>query len=81
MRSEMKQYFDNYLKKSGLGFEPNKIKFVQLLFLLFLGLKLANCIGWSWWWVFAPMWGHAIIMIVALGCVGYKEFKHKYERN
>ena len=23
---------------------------------LFIGLKLADVIAWSWWWVFAPIW-------------------------
>jgi hypothetical protein len=29
---------------------------LYLLFLLFLGLKLAGEIGWSWWWVTLPLW-------------------------
>ena len=32
--------------------------FWQLLLLLFIGLKLAGYIDWSWWWVFAPAWGY-----------------------
>ena len=28
-----------------------------LLFLVFLVLKLAAVIDWSWWWVTAPLWG------------------------
>lgn len=28
-----------------------------LLTVLFIGLKLTGFIGWSWWWVLAPMWG------------------------
>lgn len=27
-----------------------------LLFVLFLGLKLAKIVTWSWWWIFAPLW-------------------------
>lgn len=34
------------------------------LFLLFLGLKLANVITWSWWWVFSPLWIPLTIVIV-----------------
>lgn len=26
------------------------------LFLVFLVLKLTGVIGWSWWWVTAPLW-------------------------
>ena len=31
------------------------LTFTQALFLLFLGLKLAGSIQWSWWAVFAPI--------------------------
>ena len=27
-----------------------------LLTVLFVGLRLANIITWSWWWVLAPLW-------------------------
>lgn len=33
-----------------------KVGFTGLLFLLFLGLKLADVITWSWIWVAAPLW-------------------------
>jgi hypothetical protein len=33
-----------------------------LIFVLFLGLKLAKIIDWSWWWVFAPLWGPLAII-------------------
>ena len=29
---------------------------VSALTLMFLGLKLADKIDWSWWWVFSPIW-------------------------
>lgn len=36
-------------------------------FLLFLGLKLAHLIDWSWWWVTAPIWiPIAIILFVGI---------------
>jgi len=35
---------------SGMGCFP-------VLFLIFLVLKLTGLIAWSWWWVFAPLWG------------------------
>ena len=28
-----------------------------LMGVLFVGLKLAGVIDWSWWWVTAPFWG------------------------
>lgn len=33
------------------------VSFLSLLFLTFLILKLCGVIGWSWWWVTAPLWG------------------------
>ena len=41
-----------------------------LLFLLFLGLKLAGIITWSWWWVTAPLWGALALILVVLVCMG-----------
>lgn len=37
-----------------------------LLLVLFVGLKLANVIDWSWWWVTAPFW-----VPLALALIGY----------
>lgn len=46
--------------------------FFEMLLLLFLGLKLGNVITWSWWWVFAPLWGPvALLGIVVLVMVIY----------
>ena len=45
------------------------VSFLELLFLLFLGLKLANLINWSWVWVFAPLWIPAIGVLIILGVV------------
>lgn len=37
------------------------------LFVLFLGLKLAHVIEWSWWWVTAPLWAPlALFVFIAL---------------
>lgn len=32
------------------------VSIIGLLGLLFVGLKLANIITWSWWLVLAPFW-------------------------
>ena len=32
------------------------IGFLGMLAILFIGLKLAGVISWSWWWVLAPIW-------------------------
>ena len=44
------------------------IGLVGATFLVFLVLKLTGNIAWSWWWVTAPLWGGAllIVAIVAL---------------
>jgi hypothetical protein len=31
------------------------MKFLSLLTILFVGLKLTNHIDWSWWWVMSPL--------------------------
>lgn len=41
-------------------------QFFGLLFLLFLGLRLAGIIDWPWIWVFAPLWIPATIVIVGV---------------
>lgn len=45
---------------------------LSLMFLVFLVLKLAG-IGavaeWSWWWVTAPLWGGAALVVLGLLCV------------
>lgn len=38
--------------------------FGGLLTLLFIGLKLTGHIDWSWWWVLAPVWLPALIVII-----------------
>ena len=34
--------------------------------ILFIALKLTNVINWSWWWVLAPFWGGAALIIAIL---------------
>lgn len=43
-----------------------KIGFGGVLFLVFLVLKLTETIDWSWWWVTAPLWGVAVLVVVVL---------------
>ena len=40
--------------------------FLNLLFLVFLVLKLTNVITWSWWWVTAPLWIPVALVVVCL---------------
>ena len=44
-----------------------KISFTTLLTVLFIGLKLAGYISWSWVWVLYPLWISAIIYVVFIG--------------
>lgn len=40
--------------------------FLPALTIVFITLKLTNYITWSWWWIFAPLWGpFAFALIVA----------------
>lgn len=40
--------------------------FLALLTLVFLVLKLTGVIGWSWWWVFSPLWLPAALVIAII---------------
>ena len=42
------------------------IGFVGLLTIVFVTLKLCGVITWSWWWVLAPLWISASILIPLL---------------
>lgn len=44
--------------------------FCNLLFLVFLVLKLTKVINWSWWWVTAPIWGPLALVVAILIVVG-----------
>ena len=43
------------------------ICFLGLLTILFIALKLTGYIAWSWWWVLAPIWIPAAIVLVIFG--------------
>ena len=40
-----------------------------LLFVVFLVLKLTDVISWSWWWVTAPLWIPAALVLLILAGV------------
>lgn len=42
------------------------IGFLDLLTILFIGLKVANIIQWSWWWVLSP-----ILIPTAIVLIGF----------
>ena len=48
--------------------------FPTTLFIVFMVLKLCGVITWSWWWVTAPVWVSAtlvmgVIFLIILMCV------------
>jgi hypothetical protein len=43
-----------------------KVSGLFLVFLVFLVLKLCGQIGWSWWWVSAPLWGPVVLFVVGV---------------
>ena len=52
---------------------------LSALTLMFLGLKLADKIDWSWWWVFSPVWVPVVayvFMTVASQCYLIYQYKH-----
>jgi|CXWL01.1.fsa_nt_gi hypothetical protein len=51
------------------GQTSNGVGFLSLLGLLFIGLKLAHVINWSWWWVLSPFWGGVALALVAFPLV------------
>ncbi len=40
------------------------MKFFDVLGILFIGLKLAGFIAWSWWWVTMPLYLPFILAII-----------------
>jgi hypothetical protein len=38
--------------------------------ILFVGLKLAGFIAWSWWWVTLPFWGLFALMFATVIVAG-----------
>ena len=58
------------------------VGFFGLLGIAFIVLKLCGVIGWSWWWVTAPLWAPValalavfvvgLILIAAGGSKGYE---------
>lgn len=52
--------------------QSSGIGFLGMLAILFIGLKLAGFITWSWWWVLCPLWiglaiGLGILVIILIG--------------
>ena len=45
------------------------IGFCGLLAVVFITLKLLGYITWSWWWVLAPVWIPAIVVLIIFACI------------
>jgi len=47
------------------------INFLSGVCLIFIFLKLAGAINWSWWWILSPLWLPIAIFIgvVCIGCI------------
>ena len=54
----MKYTHNNFNSDSGGG-----VGFCGLLAILFIGLKLAGIIHWSWIWVLSPLWIPFLIVL------------------
>jgi hypothetical protein len=48
------------------GSNSGGVGFVGLLTILFIALKLTHVIAWSWWWVLAPLWITAGVVVAVL---------------
>lgn len=51
----------------GSSSSSSGIGFTGMLTILFVGLKLAGQIDWSWWWVLSPLWIGAGLLVVVVG--------------
>lgn len=64
--SSWKRMNGKTVKNAGMGFS-------SALTLLFIGLKLTGYIGWSWIWVFSPLWigiSAVIVLLLSVWAVG-----------
>lgn len=55
---------DLYSSENKSSTTTSGISFSGVLFIVFLILKLTGVIGWSWWWVTAPLWASVGIAVV-----------------
>lgn len=46
--------------------KTNGIGFAGVLQIVFIVLKLCKVINWSWWWVLAPTWIYAGLVVLIL---------------
>ena len=66
------------MENSGTG-----ISLGTILFIVFLVLKLCGTITWSWWWVTAPLWipaGLVLIFIAMVAMIFPEGFREWWNR-
>ena len=56
-------------KNSSIG-----LNLLEVLFVVFLILKLTKVVDWSWWWITSPLWGGLIIILILI-CFIYKRWR------
>lgn len=75
---EYSELAESIIMRSGRSREVKETKVVKsggvsfcgLLAIAFIVLKLCGVIGWSWWWVLAPLWIPTAVALVAIVLVG-----------
>ena len=71
-------------KKENTTARNTGVSFCGLLCIAFIVLKLCGVIGWSWWWVLAPLWIPVALgvltAIVILFVITIKETRDDYHR-
>lgn len=62
---------------------PSVLPYAFFVFVIFLTLKLAGVLSWSWWWVTSPLWivyglGVALVLfaLVVVAVTGYGTTEH-----
>lgn len=51
------------------------------LFIIYLGLKLADAVDWSWWWVTCPLWIDALFHLILFVGLSVGRFANSYDPN
>lgn len=51
--------------------------FISALLLMFIGLKIANVIDWSWWAVLAPLWFRLLWWLAAIFVIANRNVNEK----
>lgn len=58
------------IRSGGAAAAGGGLSLASVLGVVFIVLKLAGVIEWSWWWVVSPWWISAALSVAAVGVVG-----------